>query len=81
MSDELFSLSTVTEICFGLERRLDEKSLAAFLERFCSRDLLRVLIPRLSSPEIDEAVTFLTDLLRKHLNEGEYHRLFLGEAE
>ena len=80
MPDELFSLSAAADMCFGLERRLDEKSLAAFLERYCNRDLLSVLIPRLSSPEIDETVAFLTGLLKKHLSEVEYHRLFLGET-
>lgn len=80
MSDDLFSLRKVTEICFGLERGLDEKSLAAFLQRYGSRDLLSALIPRLTSAEIEETVAFLTGLLAKHLSEEEYHRLFLGDG-
>ncbi len=68
-----------TEICFGLDRATDERSLAAFLRLFSSSRLCDQLIPRLSDEEITDLVDRLTGLMRRHLREDEYHRLFLGQ--
>ncbi|MDH5299158.1 MAG: hypothetical protein OEV91_09080 [Desulfobulbaceae bacterium] len=68
-----------TEICFGLTRRLDEESLAIFLQRATGDALLRTLIPRLAEGEVAAVVDFLTGLMRGHLSEEEYHQLFLGD--
>ncbi|HEB50093.1 MAG TPA: hypothetical protein ENI89_05740 [Desulfobulbus sp.] len=69
------------EICFGLDRATDERSLAAFLRLFSSSRLCDRLIPRLSDEEILDLVDRLTGLMRRHLAEDEYHRLFLGDEE
>ena len=66
-------------ICFGLDRATDERSLAAFLQRFAEPKLLEQLIPRLTEQEIAAAVDVLSGLLRQHLSEKEYHRLFLQD--
>ena len=66
-------------ICFGMARDLDEQSLAIFLQRATSDDLLRTLIPRLADEEVSSVVDFLTGLMRKHFSEQEYHQLFLGD--
>ena len=67
-------------ICFGFNRHDDEKSLAQFLRLFASSELLDVLIPRLEDQEITGLVDTLTGLMRNHLSEQEYHRLFLGDS-
>ncbi len=64
-------------ICFGLSRDLDEQSLKLFLQKFADENLLDVLVPRLTDREIEQVVTMLTGLMRAHLREAEYHRLFL----
>lgn len=66
-------------ICFGLNRQTDEESLATFLRHFSSPELLATLIPRLSDDEINEVVKFTTGVMHKHLQEDEYHSLFLKE--
>ena len=66
-------------ICFGLERALDEQSLAVFLQRATSDELLAALIPRLEEGEVATVVDFITGLMRKHLSKQEYHQLFLGD--
>ncbi len=66
-------------ICFGLERVLDEQSLAVFLQRATSDELLASLIPRLEEGEVATVVDFVTGLMRKHLSKQEYHNLFLGD--
>jgi hypothetical protein len=67
------------EICFGLSREADERSLAAFVQLFAAPPLLAALIPRLSDDDISATVDFLTRLMKKHLQEQEYHTLFLHE--
>ncbi|WP_457573448.1 hypothetical protein [Desulfolithobacter sp.] len=69
------------DICFGLNRQTDEESLAAFLRLFSRPQLLETLIPRLSEEEIHHLVETLTGLMRTHLEEVEYHELFLGDSE
>ncbi len=64
---------------FGLNRETDEQSLAAFLEHFAEKQLTEVLIPRMSDHEIDQTLEQLMQLLRKHLSDEEYHKLFLNE--
>jgi len=69
------------EICFGLNRETDERSLAIFLQLFCKHELLQTLIPRLGDDEIIQLVDQLTMVLRNHLQEDEYHELFLGDPD
>ncbi len=69
----------VHEICFGLDRKTDERSLAAFIKRFADDVLLQTLIPRLNDEEIKATLDFLTNLMHNHLKEKEYHTLFLAE--
>ncbi len=66
-------------ICFGLNRETDERSLAAFLQRFAEPAFLQTLIPRLKEEEITSLLDFLSRLMHKHCSEKEYHRLFLKD--
>ena len=67
------------DICFGLNRETDECSLAIFLKLFSRDKLLQALIPRLGDDEIIQLVDQLTAVLRNHLQENEYHELFLDD--
>lgn len=69
----------LSSIVFGWDRATDERSLCAFLERFCRPELLATLVPRLSGEEITAVVDQLTGLMGAHLSEEEYHRLFTGK--
>jgi hypothetical protein len=66
---------------FGLDRETDEKSLMVYLQKFSDDAHLACLLPRLKDQEIQEILDLLSRLLRAHLNEEEYHRLFLKEME
>ena len=68
---------SVEQICFGLDRPLDEQSLIAFMETLSTPSLLHALVPRLEDEEIIAVVDFFTGLMKKHLSHEEYHRLFL----
>lgn len=74
-----FANDNAGDICFGLNRALDERSLALFLKRFARPDLLGALAPRLTDDEISRVVDLLSGLLRAHLTDSEYHRLFLAD--
>ena len=68
-------------ICFGLDRKTDERSLEIFLRLFCRRQLLDTLIPRLDDNEIEQVVDLFSTLMRSHLQEKEYHELFLDDHD
>lgn len=72
-------LRKANEIAFGLDRATDELSLALFLERFARPELLAALVPRLGDQEIVALLDHLGGLMKKHLREPEYHRLFLKD--
>jgi hypothetical protein len=68
-------------IGFGLDRETDEKSLMVYLQKFSDDSLLNRIIPRLSDQEIQDLFNLISRLLKTHLKEEEYHRLFLKESE
>ncbi len=68
------------KICFGLTEDLDRDSLAAFLQLGGQEEFCKIFAARLSSDEIIGLVDHFMDLMRKHLSEQEYHRLFLGDT-
>lgn len=72
-------LSRANEMAFGLDRDTDERSLQLFLERFARPELLAALLPRLTDQEITALLDQLSDLMKNHLLEPEYHRLFLKD--
>ena len=65
--------------CFGLNRETDENTLVYFLQKFSDDALMNVLKQRFSDQEMTDLFDRLSDLLRRHLNESEYHTLFLKE--
>lgn len=73
------ALLPASSICFGLNRDTDERSLISFIQRFARQDLLEVLVPMLDDQEIEELFGSITAIMAKHLKEGQYHKLFLGD--
>lgn len=69
-----------SKICFGLTEEIDRQSLSTFLKLSGQEDFSNLFAERLSSEEIIQLVDHFMKLLRKHLNEDEYHRLFLGDS-
>ncbi len=66
------------DICFGLNRQTDEKSLQYFIRTFARPELLEVLVPRMTDAEISTLLDDLSSLMARHFKEKEYHALFLG---
>jgi hypothetical protein len=68
-------------VALGFSRDVDEKSTMYLLQKFSDDELLQVLVPRLTDKEISELFELIFRLLRSHLSDEEYHRLFLKDEE
>lgn len=68
------------KICFGLTEKLDRESLTTFLQLAGQENFAELFASRLSSDEILDYVDNFTALLKKHINQDEYHEVFLGET-
>jgi hypothetical protein len=67
------------QICFGLSPEHDRRSLAIFLQLCGARDFAELLAGRLDGNEINTLADQIMALLRRHLSEDEYHRVFLKD--
>jgi TorA maturation chaperone TorD len=63
----------------GFDRNTDESTIIYYLQKFSDDSLMNALAPRLSDEELEEIFSLLTRLLKKHLGDSEYHRLFLKD--
>ena len=66
---------------FGLDRETDEATVMVYLQKFSDDELMKKIIPRMTTDELDGAFTLLSQLLKRHLSEDEYHSLFLKHAD
>lgn len=66
-------------VAYGFNRETDEKTVIYYLQKFSDDALLEALVPRMADGELGQVFDLLSDLLRTHLSEPEYHRLFLKE--
>ena len=66
-------------VAFGLSRETDEKSLMYYLQKFSDDAMVKALVPRLSDEEINRLFELMSELMRSHLNDEEYHKLFLKD--
>lgn len=64
---------------FGLDRETDENTVIYYLQKFSDDDLMAHLIKRMSDEELNQVFDLISSLMKKHLLESEYHRLFLKE--
>ena len=65
---------------FGLDRQTDEDTLVYYLQKFSDDTLMKTLIKRLTETELTTLFDTLSTFLGSHLNEEEYHELFLKES-
>jgi hypothetical protein len=64
---------------FGLDRENDQNAVMYYLQKFSDDVLLQTLVKRFSDDELNEIFSLVTGLLKRHLSESEYHRLFLKD--
>jgi hypothetical protein len=66
-----------SKIVFGMSEEYDRKSMEIFLQLAGRPEFAAEFAQRLSSEEINALADHFMKLLRTHLNENEYHQLFL----
>ncbi len=66
-------------IGFGLDRPGDENTVVCYLQKFSDDALITRLIKRMSDEELSEIFHLISRLLKRHLTDEEYHRLFLKD--
>lgn len=64
---------------FGMGRETDEETVMFYLQKFSEDTFLKTLLPRLSDQELEEIYSWVNRHLKQHLNEDEYHHLFLKD--
>ena len=64
---------------FGLNRETDENTVKYYLQKFSDDQVLQSVTERLTDEELGELFGLISRLLRNHLDESEYHRLFLKD--
>lgn len=62
---------------FGYDRSTDEATVKVYLQKFSDDEVIQAIIPRLSSPELEELFNLLSGLLAAKLSKEEYETLFL----
>jgi hypothetical protein len=66
---------------YGFDRKTDEATVQAYLQMISDDECMKALLPRLAQGDLDRVFDLLSELLRGHLEEGEYHQLFLKEED
>lgn len=64
---------------FGLDRMSDANTLVYYLQKISDDTLAATLVRRMSDEERQDLFDSLSRLLKIHLSEEEYHRLFLKD--
>jgi len=64
---------------YGMDRKTDEQTVQVYLQKFSDDDLMKTILRRMSDDDLAEVFEVLSKMLKKHLSEPEYHRLFLKE--
>ena len=64
---------------FGYDRETDEKTMMYYLQKFSDDKHLETIIPRLTDDELNRLFELLSNLMKNHLSDNEYHHLFLKE--
>lgn len=62
---------------YGLDRETNERTLRIYLQKFSDDRLMETILGRMSDEDLDEVYELILRMMKKHLSEGEYHRLFL----
>jgi len=65
---------------FGYNRKTDENTIIYYLQKFADDNFIKTMSPRMSDAELEEVFILINRLLKTHLTEEEYHRLFLKDT-
>ena len=64
---------------YGADRETDENTIIYYLQKFSDDQFIKMMTKRMADEELQELFNFINRLLKKHITEEEYHRLFLKD--
>jgi hypothetical protein len=64
---------------FGADRETDENTIIYYLQKFSDDQFMSVITKRMTDAELEEIFELIHRIMKNHLSESEYHRLFLKE--
>ncbi|KIX15809.1 hypothetical protein [Dethiosulfatarculus sandiegensis] len=64
---------------YGLDRDTDEATVQFYLQKFSDDVCMRKILPRMEQKDLDTVFELISELLRKHFSEPEYHAVFLKD--
>ena len=64
---------------YGADRETDENTIIYYLQKFSEDRLMATLTKRMTDGELEEIFNLISRLLKNHLTESEYHKLFLKD--
>lgn len=66
---------------YGFDRPTDEATLQVYLQKFSDDQCMKRMLSRMGQEELDGMFNLISDLLRKHFSEPEYHLHFLKDRD
>jgi hypothetical protein len=66
---------------FGLDRQSNEDTVQLYLQKFSDDRLMETILKRIGDDDLTELFEVTSKMLKKYLDEPEYHRLFLKDEE
>jgi len=66
---------------YGLDRQSDEHTVQLYLQKFSDDTLMNTILKRMTDDDLVEVFEVMGKMLKKHLSEPEYHRLFLKDEQ
>jgi hypothetical protein len=65
---------------FGWSREADEETLKYYLQKFSDDAHLDFIIKKMTAEELDTFYSLINTVLKNHLTEKQYHRIFLKDG-
>jgi hypothetical protein len=64
---------------YGMDRQTDQNTVQAYLQKFSDDNLMKTILKRMTEEDLAEVFELISKMLKKHLDEPEYHQLFLKD--
>jgi len=64
---------------YGADRETNENTIIYYLQKFSDDKFMATITKRMTDEELLEMFEFINRLLKNHLTESEYHKLFLKD--
>jgi hypothetical protein len=64
---------------YGADRETDENTVVYYLQKFSDDSFMAMMTKRMTDAELLELFDLINRLLRIHLTETEYHKMFLKD--